>query len=236
METEGSSSPFAGVRFHERVFVGGPSESGKSELLNTLWSLFRCQRVLWDSKGHEFVIPGVEPVSDPAAIDFTQPIIHYVTATTETAEVDEAFRRFEKVPDLLVCVHELGDLCEFHTNKTPQSVNRFLAQGGAHGRGFFGGSQEPVDMPKRAKKEINHAYTMAPPMSRPHLDVIGGIVGGSGAEIEAELQELLREDGPHSFIHWPKGSLQEPSSWPPLPEWVRKQNIVQRRLRHARER
>lgn len=224
------------VRFHERVFVGGPSESGKSELLNVMFSQFRCQRLLYDSKGHEFTIAGVEPVSDPAAIDWSQPIIHYVTSTTEVAEADAVFQQAEKVPDLLVCVHELGDLCEYHTNKTPQSVNRYLAQGGAHGRGFLGGSQEPVDMPKRAKKEINHAYTMAPAMSRAHLDEIGSIVGVPGAEMEKELHELMSEHGPHSFIYWPKGALQEPTSWGPLPDWLRSSNVVQRRLRHARER
>lgn len=230
-----SDTPFP-VRFHERVFVGGPSESGKSEVLNVMFSQFRCQRLLYDSKGHEFTIAGVEPVSDPAAIDWTQPIIHYVTRGTEVSEVDEVFQQAEKVPNLLVCVHELGDLCEYHTNKTPQSVNRYLAQGGAHGRGFIGGSQEPVDMPKRAKKEVNHAFTMTPPMSRAHLDEIGRIVGVPGAEIERELLALHQEHGPNSFIYWPKGALREPTAWPPLPEDVRATNIVQRRLVHARER
>ena len=229
------SGPFP-VRYHERVFVGGPSESGKSELLNVLFSQFRCQRLLYDSKGHEFTIAGVEPVSDPAAIDWSQPIIHYVTTTTEVAEVDEVFSQAERRPNLLVCVHELGDLCEYHTNKTPQPVNRYLAQGGAKGRGFIGGSQEPVDMPKRAKKEINHAYTMTPPMSREHLKVIGEIVGVSGPEMEAELRQLQAEHGPHAFVHWPKGALQDPTYWPPLPAEIRAHNIVKRREPHARER
>src|SRR3978361_1548337 len=133
----------SGVRYHERAFFAGPTESGKSELLNFCLSGFRCQRLLWDSKGHEWTVPGVEPVSDPAAIDWTQPFIHYVTTTTEVAEVDEVFAQAEKRPDLVVAVHELGDLCEYTTNKTPASVNRYLAQGGAKGRGFLGASQEP---------------------------------------------------------------------------------------------
>lgn len=91
-------------------------------------------------------------------------------------------------------------------------------------------------MPKRAKKEINHAFTMTPGMSRPHLDEIGGIVGVPGAEMEAELRDLLREQGPHAFIYWPKGALREPTSWGPLPDWARKTNIVQCRRLHARER
>lgn len=227
-----------GIGYHERVFVAGPTESGKSELLNFLFSQFRCQRLLYDTKGHEWSIEGVEPVSDPAAIDWTQPIIHYVTATTEVAEADEVFSQAERRHDLVVAVHELGDLCEYTTNKTPASVNRYLSQGGAKGRGFLGASQEPVDMPKRAKKEINHAFLMCPAMSAEHLAEVAKFAGGelSGPELAAELEQLQREEGLHSFMHLPRGALQEPTTYPPLPEWMRAQIIVNRTRMHARER
>ncbi len=227
----------SGVNYNERVFVAGPTESGKSELLNVLLSQFDCQRLLYDTKGHEWTIPGVEPVSDPATIDWSQPVIHYVTTTTDVGEADAVFAQAERRVDLVVAVHELGDLCEYHTNKTPASVNRYLAQGGANGRGFLGGSQEPVDMPKRAKKEINHAFTMAPAMSPEHLQEVAKIVGGiGGAEMAEEIQALHREHGDHSFVHWPRGALQQPTTYPPLPPWMREQSIVQRRRPHARER
>jgi hypothetical protein len=227
----------AGVNFNERIFIAGPTESGKSELVNVTFSMFNCQRLLYDTKGHEWSIADVEPVSDPAAIDWSQPIIHYVTASTEIAEAEEVFGQAEKRVDLVVAVHELGDLCEYHTNKTPASVNRYLAQGGANGRGFLGASQEPVDMPKRAKKEINHAFTMTPGMSPEHLQEIAKIVGGTtGVEMAAELEALHRESGDHSFIHWPRGALQEPVAYPPLPASMRSQSIVKRRRPHARER
>ena len=228
----------SGVRYHERAFFAGPTESGKSELLNFCLSGFRCQRLLWDSKGHEWTVPGVEPVSDPAAIDWAQPFIHYVTTTTEVGEVDEVFSQAEKRPDLVVAVHELGDLCEYTTNKTPASVNRYLAQGGAKGRGFLGASQEPVDIPKRAKKEINHAFFMAPPMSREHLAEVSKFVGErlTPDELVAELKAVHVEHGDHSFIHLPRGALQEPTHWAPLSEELRGQIVVKRRETHARER
>lgn len=227
-----------GVNYHERIFIAGPTESGKSELLNFTFSQFHCQRLLFDTKGHEWTIEGVEPVMDPAAIDWGEPVIHYVTTSTDVAEVDEVFSQAERRVDLVVAVHELGDLCAYTTNRTPESVNRYLAQGGADGKGFLGASQEPVDMPKRAKKEIQHAFTMAPAMSAEHLAEVAKFAGGgvTGAEMERELQQLHREHGDHSFIHWPRGALQEPTAWPPLPDWMRKQSIVRRRRAHARER
>jgi hypothetical protein len=234
-----------GVRYHERAFFAGPTESGKSELLNFIFSGFRCQRLLYDTKGHEWTIPGVEPVvGDPAAIDWTQPIIHYVTTTTEVAEADEVMGQVASMikahqhRDLVIAVHELGDLCEYETNRTPKSVNLILAQGGSKGIGWLGASQEPIDIPKRAKKEINHAFTMTPAMSREHLAEVSKFVGerATATEMAQELRELHAESGDHSFIHWPRGALQQARAWPPLPDWMRERNIVKRRIPHARER
>lgn len=227
----------SGVRYNERVFVAGPTESGKSELLNVLFSQFRCQRLLVDTKGHEWAIADVEPISDPAMIDWGQPVIHYVTASTELGEIEELFSRAGERRDIVVCVHELGDLCGFSTNRTPESVNRYLTQGGANGRGFLGASQLPVDMPKQARAQVQHIFTMVPAIAEDHLKVVCGMVEGiSPREMRAELEAVQREQGDHSFIHWPKGALQEPTSYPPMPAWMREKSIVTRRQAHARER
>jgi hypothetical protein len=226
-----------GVRYNERVLVVGPTESGKSELLNVLFSQFQCQRLLFDTKGHEWTIAGVEPVSDPASIDWSQPIIHYVTAGTELGEVTEVFEQCCGRRDLVVCVHELNDLSAYSTNKTPEVVNRYLSQGGANGRGLLGATQMPVDMPKRARSEVQHVFTLAPPIDEDHLKVVCRIVGGIGApEMREEIEAVQREHGDHAFVHWPKGALQEPVAYPPLPDWMLEQSIVKRRRPHARER
>jgi hypothetical protein len=234
----------SGVRYHERAFFAGPTESGKSELLNYVLCGMQCQKLLWDSKGHEWTIPGVEPVFDPADIDWTQEWIHYVAMTTEVDEVEEVFGQVMPAGvivgrrDLVIAVHELGDLCEYETNRTPKSVNRVLAQGGAKGIGFLGASQEPVDIPKRAKKEINHAFTMVPPMSKEHLAEVSKFVGerATAAEMSEELRQVHAELGDHAFVHWPRGAMQEACHYPPLPEEQRKTITIGRRLEHARER
>lgn len=224
-----------GPAFHERVFIAGPTESGKSELLNVLFSGFRCQRVLVDTKGHEWSIDGVEPVEgDPSAIDWREPVIHYVTASTEVGEIDELFQRLTTRRDLVVAVHELGDLCGYVTQRTPESVNRYLAQGGAKGRGFLGATQLMVDMPKRARTEVQHAYVMVPPMDLDHLRGVCRMVEGASPErMRSDLDEHESECGPYSFIHYPKGARREPTWWPPLPDHLRAEAIVRRHHAHA---
>jgi hypothetical protein len=227
-----------GIRFNERVLIVGPTESGKSELANVLFSRVRCQRLLYDSKmGGEWAVAGVEPVSAPDAIDWSAPIIHYVPASADIEEGGEVFARCCRRRNLVVCVHELNDLTGYQTQRTPESVNRYLAQGAANGLGLIGASQEPVDMPKRARSMIQHAFTMAPPIDEEHLKVVCRIVSGiSAGEMRAEILATEAEHGEHSFIHWPRGAKQEPHSFPPLPSWMLGESVVKRKRPHARER
>lgn len=219
-----------GIGYSDRVFVAGQNGSGKSELVNYLWSQMRCQRLLLDTKGGEWVVPGVEAVRDPEAIDWQAPIIHYVTQTTGTDEIDDIFRRANERRNLSIAVHELGDLCEHSTNKTPASVNKYLAQGRAWGRGLIGASQLPVDMPKRAKTEVQHVFVFVPAIAEEHLAVVArAIEGVSVRELKAELEDVEAECGEHAFIHFPKGrGGSGPTVWEPLPEHLRAKIIVRR--------
>ena len=206
----------SGVNFNERVFVVGPTESGKSTLLNVLFSEMRCQRLLFDSKGHEWTIEGVEPVWTAAELDWSEPILHYCLRDSEDlGEVAALFRQCnQRQGGLVVCVHELQDLCAYVTQRTPGSVNTYVSQGGANGRGFLGGTQEPVDMPKRARAEIQHVYTMVPPIDGKHMENVARVVPGvSASEMTAEIEDVERELGAHAFIHWPRGVHQEPTRW-----------------------
>lgn len=217
-----------GIAFNQRVFVAGETRSGKSEFVNLLFSGFRCQRFLLDTKGGEWLIPGVQPTRDVAMIDWRQPIIHFITQTSEVDEVDELFQELNRRQNIVVCCHELGDLCGHSTNRTPASVNRYFSQGGAWGRGLLGASQIPVDIPKRAKTEAQHIVTFVPPMADDDLKTIAKMVSGiDAAELRLMLEECEREFGRHSFIWFTKGAG-EPSVWGPLPEHLRRGIIVRR--------
>lgn len=218
-----------GIAYNQRVFVAGQNRSGKSEFVNYLFSNFRCQRFLLDTKGGEWTIAGVEPTTDAAAIDWREPIIHFVTQTSEVEEIDEIFQVLNTRQNISVCVHELGDLCGHSTNRTPASVNRYYSQGGAWGRGIIGASQLPVDMPKRAKTEAQHVFTFVPPLTEDDLKTIARMLAGiDAAELKTLIEETEREHGQYSFLWFQKSARAEPVAYPPLPEHLRKQIIVKR--------
>lgn len=218
-----------GVAFKDRVFVAGQTRSGKSEILNYLFSSIRCQRVLLDTKGGEWEIPGVEPVTDAAAIDWRQPTIHVVTQTTGTDEIGEFFAAFNRRRNLTVCCHELGDLCAFNANATPAEVDAYISKGGAWGKGLFGGSQRPRQMPTRMKTEIQHVFITTPPMSAADMREIEdmGLPVDRG-QLSPIVKQLGVEHGAYAFLHLPKGAHLEPVAWAPLPEHLRAQIVVKR--------
>jgi hypothetical protein len=220
----------SGVAFNQRVFVAGQTRSGKSEILNYLFSSIRCQRVLLDTKGGEWEIPGVEPATDVGSIDWRQPTIHVVTQTTGTDEIAELFNAFYgRRSPLTVCCHELGDLCGFNANATPAAVDNYISKGGAWGKGLFGGSQRPRQMPTRMKTEVQHVFITTPPMSAADMREIEdmGLPVDRG-QLAPMVKQLGVEHGEYAFLHLPKGAHLEPVAWAPLPEHLRAAIVVKR--------
>lgn len=220
----------SGIRSTDRVLVLGPTGSGKSVLANTLFSSYRCQRLLVDTKW-EFRVQGVEPVESVAAIDWTAPVIHYRDHSGDLRDVDQLFRaclrRRTDQPGrygLVVCVHELADLCGHQTGATPRWVNAYITKGRAHGLGLLGASQRPVNMPRTARSEAQHVFALARDFDPDDRPVVAKLIRRS----ERELDELLvqaRAVGEHAFLWYDQraGSL---VIKPPLPEQLRGRSIV----------
>jgi hypothetical protein len=217
-----------GIVYHQRVLVLGETRSGKSELLNHLFSTLRCQRVLLDTKGGEWGVPGIQPVRSVEEIDWQQPIIHFITQTDDPEEIDGLFAVARTRRHLSICVHEMGDLCNFRAQKTPPNVSAYISKGGAWGCGFMGGSQRPVEMPVRGKTEVQHIFVVVPPQGDDELQAIARIgLGLSKNELRDLLHRVQDEHGQHSFVWFRKGAG-APIVCKPLPEQLRKATVVRR--------
>jgi hypothetical protein len=221
-------SELGGLLYHDRVFVGGQTRSGKSELLNVLFSSVATQRVLIDTK-REFAIADVEPVETPDAIDWQERTIHYRTSHTGGLdEIDELFRQCLGRRRLVVCAHELSDLCDYQPNRTPAWVNAYISKGGAHGNGLLAGSQRPVQVPSRALTEAQHVFYVVPRLSRKSDHVAMAEPMSIEADaLDRELRGLQGAHGRHAFLWWDLRA-QQLTGWGPLPEHVRAHNIVER--------
>lgn len=223
-----------GVRWNDRVIVFGASTAGKSEVINHLFSTFRLQRVLVDTKGHEFDVIGadgqvVAPVSDVAAIDWRQPIVHYVDSTGKVDEFGELFDALNQRHRIMTVVHEAADLCEYRPNKAPRSVMAYLNKGAAHGRGFIGGSQRAVYIPLHARTESMHVFYMVPRLAEDEDHrAAASMMGTHPNELAGRITDLHNAHGDYSFL-WYDRRARELRDCPPIPEHVRAQSIVRRR-------
>jgi hypothetical protein len=218
-----------GIVHHDRVFIAGRTGSGKSELINVLFSGFACQRLLVDTKD-EFDIPGVERVRDVAAIDWSEPIIHYVDSSSQAGEFDELFEACLRRRHLVVAVHELADLCEHSPGRTPRAVNAYITKGRAHGLGLLGGSQRPVNIPRTARTEVQHVFAFVPPMDPDDRPVIARMMELEEPALLSLLAQARAKSptGEHSFL-WYEQRARELKITPPLPDDVRRRSIVRRR-------
>jgi hypothetical protein len=214
------------VKYHDRQLALGFTGRGKSELLNVLFAGVRCQKLLLDSK-NEFAIDGVTPARNADELDWRQPILHYIPTEGRPAEYDELFRACFTRRHLVVCVHELSDVCEYQASRTPPAFDRYVSQGRAHGLGLLAGSQRPRNIPVRARTESEHVYVFPPSLSPEDHDEVARILGRRPDELRQVLDGLLEELGDYSYLHFDRAA-RELTALPPLPEHLRARSAVSR--------
>lgn len=210
------------VAYNERVLVLGDTGSGKSELINHLFSQMRCQKVLVDTKD-EWSIAGVEPARSARAIDWRLPVIHFQPADDGPGEFDAFFTAALRRRHLSVCVHELSDVCDYNANRTPRGVRAYISKGRAHGLGLIAGSQRPVEIPKRARTDLQHAIAIGPPLDADDLRTVTPIFRLSMDELTDAMLELP----PYGFL-WYGRDARQLTICDPLPASVRSRSTVRR--------
>lgn len=224
------------VHHNDRALVLGSTGSGKSEVLNYLASLLRCQWVLVDTK-HEFAIDGVDVVSDVGDIDWGRRVVHYRDLTGDPAEFDELFEACYRRHNMVVVVHELGDLCGYNANRTPRWVNTYLSKGRARGLGLYGGSQRPVSIPTRAKTESEHVFMVGERfLTEDDHAAVAQAMGQSRPELarlvdktQDELGEPDERGRRHAYLWFDRGRRRL-IACPQLPNEHRRVILVRRTL------
>lgn len=220
----------SGIRWHDRVFVVGGTGSGKSELLNYLFSGMSCQKMLLDTKP-EFYIPDVAPVSRPGDIDWSAPVIHYRDLAANLGDYDEIFYEAHHRRNFLICCHEFADLCNDEPSRVPEWVRKSLRKGNVFGNGLLGGTQRPVGMPRQARTEAQHVIHMVPALDPEDEQIVARMMHMPVRELDRQLAEAAEispdPEGRFSAV-WYDRRAGETRILPPLPAEVRSQILVRR--------
>jgi hypothetical protein len=215
-----------GYNWHQRAFVVGETGSGKSEVLNLMFSQLRNQRLLLDTKP-EFLIPDVPVVHQVDDIDWDQPIIHYRPSTGTLEEIDELFYDCYHRRNLTICCHELGDLCEDQPGRATTYTRKYIRGGNIFGNGLLAGSQRLVCIPRQARTESQHVIHMVPGLDPDDHKIAASMMRVNTLELDRLLAEAQQLAPKHSAI-WFEKQTRELRLVPPLPEHLRRQIIVRR--------
>jgi energy-coupling factor transporter ATP-binding protein EcfA2 len=191
------------ISFNDRVLVLGSTGSGKSELLNALFTDMHggAQRILVDTKS-EFAIPDVPVSTTVDAIDWRRPVVHYQTARNDLEEIERLFEACYARRRLVVCVHELSDVCNFSAGRTPPSFDNYVSKGRALGLGLLAGSQRPFEVPSRAKSEADHVIVFAKGFTlEQDVKAAGQAIGVDPKTFPAQLAQVRDQLGEYAFVH-----------------------------------
>jgi hypothetical protein len=137
------------------------------------------------------------------------------------------FAAFFTRPRLVVCVHELADLCDYNANGAPPAVRRYIAQGRALGKGLLAGTQRPVGIPRQARTEATDFFIFVPKLSDEDHGLVARDIGINPDALAQQLNAAHDQLGDYSFLRYAK-KTRELTVCPPLPAHVRKHNIVRR--------
>lgn len=221
-----------GVRYNDRVLVLGDTGAGKSELINFYWELFRCQRLLLDSKD-EFSVPdltadverdgqhpNLKPTRNVDDVDWSAPVIHYIpshdSGKAGLVEMDDLFRAaYDSPHPLIVASHEVSDVCQYNANRTPPGFDTYVSKGRVRGKGLLAGSQLPVHMPIRAKALNQHVFVVVPRFIRTDdMREVSKMCGAEEREFSGQLDQMHEALGDHSFVHFDRRSRETVANLP----------------------
>ena len=221
--------------YNDRLYAFGFSTSGKSEVLNLIFSGIACQRILIDTKP-EFHIDDVPPAHHPGEIDWSAPIIHYQPLPgTECDQYEPIFQQALTLPGpRVVCVHEVQDLVDYKPQKAGRWLLGYAAKGARLGKGLLAGSQRPRLVPSSSITEARHIVVMVPQLARQDDNVTAAeLISPVHSQVfrvddlQRELALLEQQHGHYSFL-WKDRKTGQLIAFPPIPQHLRDFSIVDR--------
>jgi hypothetical protein len=218
-----------GIDYNNRLLAVAPTRGGKSELLNVLASGLRSQWALIDNKD-EFTVPDVEKVRDVDALDWqNERILHWVPGH-DHEQWEAFFARAFELPGgrFTAVVHEVGASCDYKAGRVGPRHTTYVGQGEARGLGYWAASTRPVCLPTFAISEAAHVFAFAEPMTRADdHSALATAMNMRPDQLRDAQTNVLAQLGHRGFI-WAQRREGRVSSWRPLPDDMRAQNIVQR--------
>lgn len=205
-----------GIRLSDRVFVVGMTGKGKTTLARWLVEQLQPVRVVvFDPKAElDFGIP---PARTPAELAATmhQPVVHYVPASFDRRQLEEACQIVHETPGPLIWwVDETSELT--NPGYCPEGLRLSVTQGRADRKMVLALCQRIAESHPVFRSQSEHIFMFVPPPIELDLKAIAGSVRRDAGVLEEALASLHAEQGEYSHL-WYVRDTDELRRCAPLP-------------------
>lgn len=205
-----------GIRLSDRVLISGQTGKGKTTLAEFLVGRLQPVRVIpFDPKGElDF---GVEPARTPdqLAAAMRNPIVHYVPASFNRVELEEACEIVWNTPGPYVWwIDEASELSS--PGYCPPGLRLAVTQGRQQNKMVMALTQRLAEIHPVFRSQSEHVIMFVPAPIELDLKTIAGNVRREARVLEEELSSLQAEHGDFSHL-WYVRDTDELRRCAPLP-------------------
>jgi energy-coupling factor transporter ATP-binding protein EcfA2 len=201
------------MRLEDRALLVGETGCGKSTLAAYIVEGLQPVRTIVVDPKDELEL-GVPKARSASELDFSGPVIHYVPASFEREDLEEASQRIWQCPGPWVCL--IDELAEISSpNYCPEGFRLGVTQGRSKRKAFVVCTQRLAESHPCFRSQATHRFLMCPAPIELDLKMIAGHLGIEAGILKRQLDELESQHGPHAHL-WHVGPGKELRRCAPL--------------------
>lgn len=187
-----------GIRLSDRVLLVSMTGGGKTTLASYIIEGLQPVRTIVVDPKDEMEL-GVPKARSAAELDFAPPVVHYVPASFDRDELEEAARRIWRCPGpYIVFIDEAAEISG--PNYCPEGFRLLETQGRSKNKCSVVNTQRISEIHPVFRSQAEHVIVFVPSPIELDLKTLAGTVRREPPVLKDQLDSLAKECGEYSHL------------------------------------